>query len=185
MSNKIIVFDNGGKTADRYTLILPDGDVYGCSENPYHPQGIGTFNCNVCEARYKDYQVHYDHDKGVWFPHALKWAYDDFLKEAHKNDKWLGEEVTDQTKLPEAVQKYIAQLDKEMNTPRDPSAEPEVRSITISSNDLPALKKAYEYAVKMEMPEFTFRGALLLPSYAKYLIEYLESVPQYEGSGRD
>lgn len=45
------LFDNGGKTADRYTIYPPRWDkkykldgkflVYYCSENPYSPQGVG------------------------------------------------------------------------------------------------------------------------------------------------
>jgi len=38
------IFDNGGKTVDRYTLITPEGDVFGFSENPHHPQGFGQYD---------------------------------------------------------------------------------------------------------------------------------------------
>ncbi len=34
------VTDNGGSTADRYTIVLCDGDHYGSSANPPHPQGF-------------------------------------------------------------------------------------------------------------------------------------------------
>lgn len=45
-------YDNGGKTADRYTIIPPRWDTQhrensrtfyaiGASENPFHPQGVG------------------------------------------------------------------------------------------------------------------------------------------------
>jgi hypothetical protein len=43
------VYDNGGKTYDRYTLVMPDmdtprtNDYWGFSENPFHPQGFGQF----------------------------------------------------------------------------------------------------------------------------------------------
>ena len=37
------IFDNGGKTYDRYTLIAADGSVFGFNENPYHPQGFGQY----------------------------------------------------------------------------------------------------------------------------------------------
>lgn len=46
------VFDNGGKTADRYSLVYLcafENGVYfarGCSDHPSHPQGIGmSFEC--------------------------------------------------------------------------------------------------------------------------------------------
>jgi len=42
-------YDNGGKTADRYTIVFSgnfsgrNGQCHylGCCDNPYHPQGIG------------------------------------------------------------------------------------------------------------------------------------------------
>ncbi len=38
----IIVFDNGGETFDRFTIIdRKSGDMIGSSENPFHPQGFG------------------------------------------------------------------------------------------------------------------------------------------------
>jgi len=45
----IRVYDNGGKSYDRYTLVMPDmdtprtNDYWGFSENPFHPQGFGQF----------------------------------------------------------------------------------------------------------------------------------------------
>lgn len=38
----IKVYDNGGKTLDRYLIIL-DNNVYGMSENPSSPQGFNQF----------------------------------------------------------------------------------------------------------------------------------------------
>lgn len=37
------IFDNGGKTADRYTLITTHGNVYTFDEKPFSPSGIGQF----------------------------------------------------------------------------------------------------------------------------------------------
>ncbi len=50
-------FDNGGKTADRYTIII-DGlgeqpYCLGASSNPYHPQGIGQH----CEMKPGVYHI--------------------------------------------------------------------------------------------------------------------------------
>lgn len=39
---KIAVYDNDGKTFDRYTVIIGN-DVYGMSHNPKHPQGFNQF----------------------------------------------------------------------------------------------------------------------------------------------
>ncbi len=40
---RIKIYDNGGKTVDRYTMIMPDGEAWGFNENPYHPQGFGQY----------------------------------------------------------------------------------------------------------------------------------------------
>ncbi|AXQ69035.1 hypothetical protein HOU02_gp174 [Caulobacter phage CcrBL9] len=35
------IVDNGGESADRYTIVTADGDYYAYSANPSHPQGVG------------------------------------------------------------------------------------------------------------------------------------------------
>jgi len=45
--SNVIVYDNGGKTFDRYTIFTPDGSVYGMSENPY---GALSFNQYVGDS---------------------------------------------------------------------------------------------------------------------------------------
>ena len=46
----IRVYDNGGKSIDRYTLVIPSlntprkNEYYGFNENPFHPQGFGQFS---------------------------------------------------------------------------------------------------------------------------------------------
>jgi hypothetical protein len=40
------IYDNGGKTYDRYTLINSDNEVFGFNEDPFHPQGFGQFSGN-------------------------------------------------------------------------------------------------------------------------------------------
>lgn len=41
------IFDNGGETFDRYTIVGPYGNVWGASKNPFHPQGFGQFSHNA------------------------------------------------------------------------------------------------------------------------------------------
>ncbi len=36
-------YDNGGRTADRYSVTMPDGDVLSMSSSPSHPQGVCTY----------------------------------------------------------------------------------------------------------------------------------------------
>lgn len=40
------IYDNGGKTFDRYTVIYDSGDVIGLSLNPESPQGFSQY-CGV------------------------------------------------------------------------------------------------------------------------------------------
>lgn len=42
MAIKPIIYDNGGKTIDRYTIFIGN-QVYGMSENPLSPQGFNQF----------------------------------------------------------------------------------------------------------------------------------------------
>lgn len=44
----IEIYDNGGVTFDRYTVII-DGDVYGMSDNPRSPQGFNQFSGTLAE----------------------------------------------------------------------------------------------------------------------------------------
>jgi hypothetical protein len=48
----ISVLDNGGETFDRYTLsfMSDDGEsfMYGASENPFSPQGVGMYVGDGC-----------------------------------------------------------------------------------------------------------------------------------------
>lgn len=50
MPSRVRIYDNGGKTVDRYTLVVPSIDepgkldMYGFNEAPYYPQGFGQFS---------------------------------------------------------------------------------------------------------------------------------------------
>lgn len=44
----IEVYDNGGQTFDRYTVII-DGDVFGMSDNPLSPQGFNQYSGKLHE----------------------------------------------------------------------------------------------------------------------------------------
>jgi hypothetical protein len=46
----VVVFDNGGETLDRYTILnKKTGDLIGASENPTNPQGFGQYCGNVVD----------------------------------------------------------------------------------------------------------------------------------------
>lgn len=84
---KTAIFDNGGRSLDRYTFINKDGDIFGSSKDPFHPHGFGQFCGNVTDP---------------------SWGYkntEDYIKEAIEN-KHLGE-IINFKDLPEDVQKFI------------------------------------------------------------------------------
>lgn len=43
---KIVIWDNGGKTIDRYTVLI-GGEVYGMSDDPHHPQGFNQYSHTI------------------------------------------------------------------------------------------------------------------------------------------
>lgn len=47
---------------------------------------------------------------------------------------------------------------------------------TVTVEDLAPLKKAYDKAVKEGKEYFVYKGTELVTSYAKYLLEYLQSL---------
>ena len=47
LRERTVIYDNGGKTKDRYTLVLPNGDAWGFDENPYYPTGFGQYAGNL------------------------------------------------------------------------------------------------------------------------------------------
>ena len=56
--HKVRIYDNGGKTFDRYTAVYMDQSegrglyaARGMSENPFHPQGFGQY-CSAMAGRH-------------------------------------------------------------------------------------------------------------------------------------
>lgn len=47
--------------------------------------------------------------------------------------------------------------------------------VTVTTKDLKPLKKLYEQAVKDKKDFFVYKGQEVITTYAKYLIEYLET----------
>lgn len=50
MQTIIRVFDNGGRTWDRYTVVI-NGDVLGMSDNPRSPGGFNQYSGTVAECK--------------------------------------------------------------------------------------------------------------------------------------
>jgi len=56
----ILVYDNGGKTVDRYTIVI-DTEVFGMSENALSPNGFnqyaGRIGDDIPIGRFDDWEV--------------------------------------------------------------------------------------------------------------------------------
>ena|SRR5581483_2921786 len=103
-----IIFDNGGKTPDRYTLIdKRTGDVYGISENPYASSGIGTHVGN-CAAHHI---VLYGAGWRQKMPSRkiIQAEIDNYVNNARLHPDWLGIECNIKD-LPEPAKRYIFSL---------------------------------------------------------------------------
>lgn len=64
--NHVKIYDNGGKSFDRYTAVymqFPEGrGLYaarGMSERPYHPQGFGQY-CTAMPGRHLGRRIAFD-----------------------------------------------------------------------------------------------------------------------------
>lgn len=105
---KITIFDNGGKTADRYTgVVAATGDVVGFDENPFHPLGFGQFAGNVTDRLNVifgyGWRNHFEEKK------ILKQELSHYLREAKNNPGWLGKQI-ERSSLTKEAQKYIEQI---------------------------------------------------------------------------
>lgn len=87
-----VVFDNEGKTADRFTIILEDGEVLGASTDPFAPTGIGMHSGNVIKDGFGGFRT-----------------CESMIDEARAVSAWLGVEIHDLSTLPEDVQQFIRQ----------------------------------------------------------------------------
>ena len=67
MQAKIRCYDNGGRSADRYTVVYLDEPygqpglfhAVGMSDNPFHPQGVGM-HCSAMPGRHLGKRISFD-----------------------------------------------------------------------------------------------------------------------------
>jgi hypothetical protein len=105
------LFDNDGNTIDQYTILTHDGDVYGASCDPFHPQGVGSFSHNLCDKWTHLYGA--DWRKRLDVKKITKQEIKAFRYNARTNKEWIGKELGTQRefkKLPENLIKYIEQI---------------------------------------------------------------------------
>lgn len=57
---EVRIYDNGGETFDRYTVII-DRDIYGMSDSAMAPNGFNQYCGTIGECGYSD---HYENDAG-------------------------------------------------------------------------------------------------------------------------
>lgn len=111
---ELLVYDNGGETADRYTILnILTGDYWGASENPYHPQGFGQY----CGNTASDYWLN-AYGAGwrqrISEKMAIRKAVENFKNEAQNNPAWVGK-LVQYSDLPEMVQMYCRVLTDQYN----------------------------------------------------------------------
>lgn len=106
VQSKIVVLDNNGNTFDRYTIINKlTGDVWGASDDPFHPQGFGQFSHNIADTYwFHAYGVNWR--KRLNVVQAIKYAVKIYLNDDLSH---IGVKVKINS-LPENVQKYIKQI---------------------------------------------------------------------------
>jgi hypothetical protein len=107
--NKFIIFDNEGKTPDRYTIINKEtGDVFGSDENPDSPNGAGKFHGNCADHRIIMNGTGWR--RKLPGKKVIKAEVDNYINNAKLDSDWLGNEV-DFNSLPVNVRQYISRLD--------------------------------------------------------------------------
>ncbi|HEX4851952.1 MAG TPA: hypothetical protein VFV08_14150 [Puia sp.] len=111
-----IVFDNSGKTEDRYTVVNKEsGDVYGLSANPFAPDGCCYFVGNCAQSHILLYGTGWR--ERLPSKKVLKGIIDSIIIESKLDPDWIGA-MMEFDKLPEVIKKQIGEL-------------PETRSATV------------------------------------------------------
>ena len=111
---KPIILDNQAKTFDRYTIITPNGEVYGASVDPFHPQGFGQYCGDVVYLRYSVGAQKLAKKDGTY----PKWAIHSCKRELIADFVKRGEKRVKMQNLPIPVQNYVKQLVNPQNTAR-------------------------------------------------------------------
>lgn len=106
-----IVFDNGGKTTDRFTIINMDtADVFGASLNPHDPSGTGRWIGNIADHRTVLYGAGWR--QRLPAKKVIQAEVANYVNNAKLDPDWLGVEVI-QENIPDTLRTYIEELDVE------------------------------------------------------------------------
>jgi len=150
---KFTIFDNGGETQDRYTIITDTGEVFGFDENPFNPNGFGQYSFNVKDSSNEDINT-----------------VDKFINTALDNPEWLGIEISID-ELPEEAQKYVKDITSIENPTYDESKslkefdhenysipeEPEQLEIYIDNDS--ELYRQYKWPIVQNLKKHMDKGA--------------------------
>jgi hypothetical protein len=106
--NSFIIFDKGGSTADRFTIINTEtGDVFAASDNPDTPNGGGKFIGNCADHRIVLYGAGWRQKLPT--KKMIRDEIENYINNARLDADWLGREV-DFLRLPESVRRYTSQI---------------------------------------------------------------------------
>jgi hypothetical protein len=106
-----MIFDNRGKTTDRFTIIkVETGDVFGASEQPAEAGGVGRWCGNIIEHKIVLYGAGWR--QRLPSKKIIEAEIENYVNNARLDPEWLGREVELES-LPEAVQNFIADLSNE------------------------------------------------------------------------
>src|SRR5215469_9829368 len=99
-----IVFDNGGKTEDRFTIInLETADVFGASESPCEPDGIGKWIGNIVDHRTTLYGAGWRQRRPP--KKVIQVEVFNYVNNAKLDPDWLGV-VVELNNLPDSLRQY-------------------------------------------------------------------------------
>ena len=105
---KFIIFDNGGKTIDRFTIINKEtGDIFGCGDNPNAPGCAGELIGNCVSHRIVVYGAGWR--QRLPGKNIIKEEVDNYVNNARLDPDWLGRQV-DLINLPMNVKHFISRL---------------------------------------------------------------------------
>ena len=109
MMNTFIIFDNGGKTPDRFTIINREtGDVFGASENPAAPNGVGKYCGNCIDHLIILYGAGWRQKLPP--KKVIRASADNYINNARLDPDLIGREIA-LNNLPENVRQFISHLD--------------------------------------------------------------------------
>jgi hypothetical protein len=107
--NPFIIFDNGGRTLDRFTIINKEtGDIFGSGEKPDELGGIGKFCGNCADLRIVMNGAGWR--QKIPSKKIIKEEVDNYVNDARLDPSWIGTEVN-YNNLPVNVRQYILRLD--------------------------------------------------------------------------